>query len=85
MSDEQPDYAEHAARERLQDPARETDRCPHCEQYVPIVTHDCPAPRGLDADIAALNLRSLFEAEGRTQWSEADPDGTVTVHYTDPD
>lgn len=35
---------------------------------------------GIDADLAALDLKSQFEAEGRTRWSEADPSGTVTVH-----
>ncbi len=35
---------------------------------------------GVDADLAALDLRSQFEAEGRTRWSEADAAGTVTVH-----
>lgn len=35
---------------------------------------------GIDADLAALDLRSQFETEGRTHWSEADPTGTVSVH-----
>lgn len=34
------------------------------------------------SDIAALDLRSQFETEGRTRWSEADSTGKVTVHET---
>lgn len=37
---------------------------------------------GIDADLAALDLRARFEAEGRTRWSEADEHGNVTVHDT---
>lgn len=37
-------YAEHAAGERMAEPSRDTDFCPYCRQYVPIVTHDCPSP-----------------------------------------
>jgi hypothetical protein len=39
---------------------------------------------GIDSDLAALDLRSRFASEGRTRWSEADADGTVTVHEDDP-
>lgn len=35
---------------------------------------------GVEADLATLDLRSQFEDEGRTRWSEADAAGTVTVH-----
>lgn len=35
---------------------------------------------GVDADLASLDLRGRFEAEGRTRWSEADDQGRVTVH-----
>ncbi len=38
---------------------------------------------GFDEDLAALDLRGRFAAEGRTRWSEADSDGAVTVHETD--
>ena len=38
---------------------------------------------GVAADIAALDLRAQFEAEGRTRWSEADPSGAVTIHEVD--
>lgn len=37
---------------------------------------------GIDADLASLDLRSRFEAQGRTRWSEADEQGNVTVHET---
>lgn len=40
---------------------------------------------GIDSDLAGLDLRRHFEAEGRTRWSEADPSGTVTVHEPDTD
>jgi dynactin complex subunit len=33
----------HADRERRAEPARDTMRCPLCRQFVPIVTHLCPA------------------------------------------
>jgi hypothetical protein len=33
----------------------------------------------IEDDIASLDLRARFEAEGRTRWSEADESGTVTV------
>lgn len=36
----------------------------------------------IDADLASLNLRERFEAEGRTRWSEADEHGNVVVHET---
>lgn len=35
---------------------------------------------GVDADLASLDLRARFEAQGRTRWSEADREGAVTVH-----
>jgi hypothetical protein len=34
---------------------------------------------GVDADLASLDLRARFEAQGRTRWSEADEQGNVTV------
>ncbi len=37
---------------------------------------------GVDADLASLDLRARFEAQGRTRWSEADDKGNVTVHET---
>jgi len=33
----------------------------------------------MDDDIASLDLRARFVAEGRTRWSEADESGAVTV------
>lgn len=33
----------------------------------------------IEDDIASLDLRARFEAEGRTRWSEADESGNVTV------
>lgn len=35
----------------------------------------------VEEDIASLDLRARFEAEGRTRWSEADANGDVTVHH----
>lgn len=35
---------------------------------------------GVDADLASLDLRARFEAQGRTRWSEADEHGNVIVH-----
>lgn len=35
---------------------------------------------GVDADLAALDLRARFREQGRTRWSEADRDGAVSVH-----
>ncbi|MBB3044339.1 hypothetical protein [Nocardioides soli] len=35
---------------------------------------------GVDDDLPTLDLRSRFEAQGRSRWSEADAEGTVTVH-----
>ncbi len=32
---------------------------------------------GIDEDVATLDLRATFAREGRTSWSEADPDGNV--------
>ena len=34
----------------------------------------------VDRDLAGLDLRARFEAEGRTRWSEADAHGQVVVH-----
>lgn len=34
----------------------------------------------VDADLASLDLRARFAAQGRTRWSEADREGNVTVH-----
>ena len=39
---------------------------------------------GVDSDLAELNLRARFEAQGRTRWSDADRDGVVTVHGHGP-
>jgi hypothetical protein len=39
---------------------------------------------GIDDDLAAVDLRAQFEAEGRTRWSEADPSGAVSVHEASP-
>jgi hypothetical protein len=36
-----------------------------------------------DADLASLDLRAHFTAQGRTRWSEADGEGKVTVHDED--
>lgn len=33
----------------------------------------------IEEDIASLDLRARFEAEGRTRWAEADEAGKVTV------
>lgn len=35
---------------------------------------------GVDADLASLDLRARFAAQGRTRWSEADHEGNVSVH-----
>lgn len=35
---------------------------------------------GVDDDLSTLDLRSRFEAQGRSRWSEANAEGTVTVH-----
>ncbi|QWF20353.1 ParD-like family protein [Nocardioides sp. LMS-CY] len=40
---------------------------------------------GIEDDLSTLDLRSRFEAQGRRRWSEADADGTVTVHETTGD
>jgi hypothetical protein len=37
----------------------------------------------VEEDIASLDLRARFEAEGRTRWSEADESGNVTVTEAD--
>lgn len=34
---------------------------------------------GVDEDLASLDLRARFEAQGRTRWSEADREGNVIV------
>jgi hypothetical protein len=39
----------------------------------------------VEEDIASLDLRAQFEAEGRKRWSEADSDGNVAVHHVSDD
>lgn len=39
----------------------------------------------VETDLASLDLRSRFEAEGRTRWSEADAAGNVTVTNAAPE
>ncbi|RNL80306.1 TA system antitoxin ParD family protein [Nocardioides marmorisolisilvae] len=58
-------------------------------QYDEVGTHTQAAVRTawreqLEDDLAALDLRARFEAEGRTRWSEADATGEVTVEMPAP-
>ncbi len=41
--------------------------------------------KGVDADLASLDLRARLNAQGRTRWSEADREGVLLPRREQPD